>query len=234
MEVKSHYYDLWLDSAWGKESIYKEDDVLCLRSNINLGRANVAWGIKNHYDIKNIRNFFKENEFHLYTNNPISSPHLTFISGVKEMVLKALKPVHTEAKVKDYNNVLMHYQPDLPFWNYVFVRASNKPMCGTYDFLQLLKESSNFHTLLMSLPDGPVATTAISIKNETGLLNFVSVMENYRRQKVGSTMLQMTMQFGIKLGVKKFILYSPESISDFYSNLGFQASRDYYFYRNAR
>ena len=150
------------------------------------------------------------------------------------MVLTEFNPLHSESSVKDNKNILMHYQPDLSFWNYVFVRSSHRPMCGTYDFIKFLKESSNFHTLLMSLPDGPVATTAISIKNETGLLNFISVMKHYRRQKIGSTILQTALQFGIKLGVKKFILYSPESIVGFYTNLGFRANRGYYFYRNTR
>ncbi len=226
MVVKTHVSNMWKQIKLCGWEIKKNNEFLCLKSNVPLHRCNLAWNFQNQKNIDDAINFFQNNNFILYNSNFIESEYLELNGYMYEMELASNI---TNGKT---NPFLISDSPDTLLWVKTLSLAVDQDINLLYHFINSMRCYCNFYLLLLLLDNKPIGTAAISIKQNIAVITFVTVLKEYRRHGIGSIITQEAIKFGTNIKARKFYLYASDNIASIYLKLGFSIKNTYTYYRS--
>ena len=225
MIVKLDFLNIWEQIKLEGFEI-KNNEFLCLKSNIPLHRCNLAWNFENQNDIDQAKEFFQGNNSILHNSRPIESEDLELNGYMYEMELIS------SMITNEINSLAICHTPDTLLWVDTLSKAVGQDVNLLYPFIKSMKDYSSFYLLLISLDDKPIATSAISIEQNIAVISFVTVLSEYRRRGIGSIITQEAIKLGTNIGAEKFYLYASDDVASIYLKLGFYIKNTYIYYRS--
>lgn len=215
-KIKSH----------GWQAIY-DKDLVALKSPYNLHRCNLCWNVHSETMLQKIITFYQDIPFFLYNTHDINSNYLQLEGNILAMKFE----MHNLKQIECYNIMIIVTQ-NIHLWSKVLASAIDREHKAIFLFVKTLSKLQNYRFLLLYWQNIPVATSMLSIYDNSAIMSFVSVRKQFRTQGFGKIIILKTISLAHDIGIKTIYLYSADRISHIYKKIGFTLIDTLYLYRS--
>lgn len=227
---KKNFYDVMEKMAstpgW---SILEENNLLALKSEVNIPLINFVWGDPTQKNIEKIKSFYP---YHAFTwlltseqnSNPLIQAGFEFSDSSPEMVLN-LEEYQIEAYPANIQAVKVNTPEELNRWAQVASKSFSTVVKELEAFFDPLIKIAGVVPFLIYDDGVPTSTSLVYCDNHIAGIYSMSTLEQFRRKGLGRIALQACLDEAKKSRITVAVLYSSSMGLPLYKKSGFQITQ---------
>lgn len=233
--IKQNFLELWTrisreDERW---KIYEKGKLLCLKSPIDCPKLQLCWDIETPEDLNEAFNFFDHKNFSSLENadQPLNfSFKYSFKTSIVEMALLETDYQSLTPTASFRVSPVAHLE-ELESWACLCEINLGMKYPDIMDFIRPAWLYAGSTCLIAKHGDKAMGTADFFIDGEgLGLISSVGVLEAFRRNGAGSTLMDRAITSIFKKKGKRVALYALEAAVPFYQKIGFRETQKWNFY----
>ncbi|HJD67881.1 MAG TPA: GNAT family N-acetyltransferase [Rickettsia endosymbiont of Bembidion lapponicum] len=224
--IKTYQFNDWNQIQSLNWYVTVNGNSIALKSPYNLHRCNLCWDIYPSM-LNDIISFYHDKLFYLHNVYPIDSSYLWFEGKIFEMELT----IHNLKQREQKNNNITINTKNICLWSKIFTSATNLRHKIFFLFIKEFAKLPHINFFILYSHNIPVATSMLNIYNDNAVISSVAVLNQFRDQGFGKTIILDTINYAYKLGVENIYIYSMEQFCDLYKSLGFNIIEMLYLYK---